>query len=197
MEWTHEIEDILAEYGLEAEIMYYIYSDCIKIYHSRVNYVQMPSIVITTLVGALSFNDALKLIPGVNVTLASLNILVAVLQTSLKFLNYVELEQQSIALAIKYKEIYEDIRRELQHNPINRTNSSEFLLNITKRREEIYKNFTIISDIVKDKFKKRHKELNKLPIDMQHIKKIKIFGRSDMSSIESTTPLNSLKDESV
>ncbi len=184
--WSVEIEDIISEYALEAEIMYYIFNKSVTIYHKRINYFMIPTIIISSITGALLFDDRIKSNLAVSYVLASMNILVAIMTTLLKFLNYQELENQSKILSIKYLELYESMKLELSKHPSKRIDSDEYLNNIISKRQELYTNYQFIQDKIKNEFKSRHKELN-LPVKLNHISKIKIYGR-DINSITSHTP---------
>lgn len=187
--WSQETEDLLADYCLEAEIFYYIYNKCVSTYHDRINYFMIPCIIISSITGALLFDDRIKSNVAISYVLASMNIFVAIITTLLKFLNYQDLENQSKILSIKYLELYEDMKLQLSKQPEQRPNFVEYLEQITKKRQELYTNYSFIQDKVKQQFKKRHKELN-LPVKLNHIMPVKIYGR-DVISINSKTPSQS------
>lgn len=184
--WNEEIEDILLDYGLEAQMLYYVYNKSVMVYKKMINYFTIPSIIISSITGALLFDDKIKDITISSYILASMNILIAVLQTLLKFFNYSELENQCVILSIEYLKLYEDIRFQLLLESSKRENADEFLEKIKIQREKLYSKFSIIQDKVRTDFKKRHKNLN-LPVKLNHINSIKIYGRNT-EIIESKTP---------
>jgi len=183
-EWTIEVEDILAEYALESEILYFIFNKSVSIYHKRVNMFMIPSIIISSITGALLFDERIKSNISISYVLASMNILVAIMQTLLKFLNYNQYETDAKILSIKYLDIYELIKLELQKNPNDRMNSKDFLNNINKKREELNNNYVNIHDAIRKQFKKSHKNLV-IPIKLNHISEIKIYGREKPKSLKS------------
>lgn len=187
-EWTTEIEDILLDYALEAETLYYVYNKSVLIYKKFINWYQIPSIIISSITGALLFDKEISTYESASYVLASMNIIIAILQTLLKFFNYTELESQCMTLSIEYLKIYEEIRLQLQLEQHKRHNAGEFLDKITKQREHLYSQFSIIQDKIRSEFKKRHKNLD-LPLKLNHINEIKIYGReSHIKNIESKTP---------
>lgn len=186
-DWTIEIEDILLDYALEAEMLYYVYNKSVIIYKRMINWFQIPSIIISSITGALLFDERIKDIQSASYILASMNIVIAILQTLLKFYNYTELQSQCMNLSIEYLKIYEEIRLKLQLEPHKRQNAREFLDKITKQRERLYSEFSYIQDKVRSEFKRRHKNIE-LPLKLNHINQIKIYGREQSKNIESKTP---------
>jgi len=184
--WSSEIEDIIADYALESQIFFYIYNQCVSTYHRRINYYMIPSIIISSITGALLFDKRIAEQLIISYILASCNIFVAILSTLLKFFNYQDLETQSKILSIKYLELYEDMKFELSKHPNNRIDANEYLNMITKKRQELYNNYSVIQDEIRKKFKSRHRDLQ-LPVKLSHISKIKIYGR-EIESIDSKTP---------
>ena len=47
--WDKEIEDILLDYGLEAEILYYVYNKSFITYQKKINYFVIPTIIINSI----------------------------------------------------------------------------------------------------------------------------------------------------
>jgi hypothetical protein len=184
--WETEIENILYDYGIEAEILYYIYNKCYIDYQKKINWFVIPTIVISSITGALLFDERVKDIVVVSYVLASLNIITAIMTTLLKFFNYIDLLGQCKLLSVSYLALFEDIKLVLMKRPEHRPTDIEYLVSVQKKREDLYNNFTIIQDKIKNEFKKRHKDVE-IPLKLNHISKIKIYGRN-MVDLESKTP---------
>jgi hypothetical protein len=184
--WEIEIEDILLDYGLEAEILYYVYNKSFITYQKKINYFVIPTIIINSITGALLFDQRVKDILIISYILASFNIITAIMTTLLKFFNYIDLLSQCKILSLSYLSLFEDIKLTLMKRPEHRPNDLEYLENIKKRREDLYNNFSIIQDSIRKDFKSRHKDII-LPLKLNHISKIQIYGRN-IESIYSKTP---------
>ena len=186
--YTFEIEDILNMYALEAETLYVIHNKSFIKYHYRGYYFVIPVIIITSIGGVLSFNASIQNSEAGQYTIGALNILASIITTIYKFLDYANYESQHRLLSAEYLRLFEEIRSVLLKHPKDRPDAIHYLQKIEIKRQELYDNFSIISDDVKRAFKQKHKDFKTLPLKLNHISTIKIYGRDTPSPIESKTP---------
>lgn len=199
-EYTVDIEDILHSYAIEAECLYVVHNKNYLLYRKRGNFFTIPVIIFSTVTGLLSFNQPIQNTTEGQYIIGSLNILTGIISTIYKFLDYSNFENQHKLLAIEYLHLFEEIRSTLQKDPKNRPKALMFLGIIEKKRQGLLENFPIINDHIKNNFKRSHKKLS-LPLRLNHISKIHIFGRrtndavSDVNSSSECSSEQQVKED--
>lgn len=189
--YTVEIEDVLKDYALEAESLYVIHNKCFLRYHYKGYYYVLPVIVLTTISGVLSFNHTVQSNIIGQYMIGGINIFSGILTTIYKWFNYANYENQHKLLSIEYLHLYEEIKSVLSRNPANRPDALKYIDKIETKRQELFDNFSIINDKIRHEFKHKHKNLE-LPLKLNHIKNISIYGRDKASIIESEDSNNSV-----
>jgi len=185
--YSVEIEDVLKSYATEAEILYVIHNKNYLHYQKRGYYFTVPVIIMSTISGVLSFNQSIQsTIPG-QYAIGGVNILCGIITTVYKFLNYSNYENQHKILAIEYLHMFEDLKSVLSRHPSQRPDALRYVEKIEAKRQDLYDNFSIIEDNIRRSFKHKHKTL-RLPLKLDHISKINIYGRDVEEDVASKTP---------
>ena len=185
--YSPAVEDVLKAYGTEAEILYVIHNKNYLHYQKRGHLYTIPVIVLSTITGVLSFNQSIQATSAGQYTIGGLNILCGIITTVYKFLNYSNFENQHRLLAIEYLHLFEDIRSVLSKHPKQRPDALKYLEKVESKRQDLFDNFSIIHDSIRREFKSKHKTLS-LPLKLDHISTIHIYGREKDEDVASKTP---------
>lgn len=180
--YSIEIEDVLKAYATEAEILYVIHNKNYLHYQKRGHYYTIPVIILSTITGVLSFNQSIQSTTVGQYTIGGINILCGIITTVYKFLNYSNFENQHKLLAIEYLHLFEDIKGVLTKHPGQRPDAIGYLAKIEAKRQELFDNFSIIHDTIRNDFKKKYKNLS-LPLKLNRISNIQIYGREKDDAI--------------
>ena len=192
MEWTIENETICSDLALEAEILYMAHSDEYRKYRKYSFYFIFPTVVISSIIGGLSFSESFNSSNENKLILGSCNIFLAILNSLFKILNIQDYETQNFYLSKMYYLLYEQIRIELAKAPYERIQCNEFIKSIiTIKTQLIEKNIILNKDVIK-KYRKKYKNNEKLnlPLSFQHLSPIIIYNRGNQSPL---TPSSSLE----
>lgn len=189
--WSKEKEDVLKTYAEESECMYIAYTNDYLKYKWYGHFFTIPGIIISTITGLLSFNSSFNSSADGPIIIGSLNILVAVIGTIYKILKYAELENRFHFLGGEHIKLHAEIQSMLLKCPEERDNALEFIRKIESRRLQLIDDAPVVTDETLRKFKRRYKNASiEMPLLMNKINKVKIFGRELPTPIESmkTTP---------
>jgi hypothetical protein len=147
----------------------------------------IPGIIISTVTGLLSFDKDFNSSQNGPVITGSLNILTAILGTIYKVLKYGDYEGQFKFLCGEHLKLYEEIQATLLKSPLDRDNAHEFMRKIESRRIQLLDDAPVISKETMKGFKKKYKNSVRMPLLLNKINAIKIFGRDQVDSIISET----------
>lgn len=188
--YSIEIEDVLKSYASEAEILYVVHNKNYLHYQRRGYYFTIPVIVMSTISGVLSFNQSIQSTDAGQYAIGGVNILCGIITTIYKFLNFSDYENQHRLLALEYLHLFEDLKSILSKHPRLRPDAIKYMEKIEEKRQELYDNFSIIEDNIRHEFKQKHKSM-KLPLKLNHISSIKIFGRDEEKDLNTPSPTDS------
>ena len=181
--YSVEIEDVLKSYALEAEMLYVVHNKSYLHFQRHGYYYTVPVIIMSTISGVLSFNQSIQSTEAGQYAIGGVNILCGIITTIYKFLNYANYENQHKLLAIEYLHLYEDIRSVLSKHTSLRPDAVIYLEKVESKRQELFENFSIIQDKIRREFKNKHKNLD-LPLKLNHISSISIYGREDVQALQ-------------
>jgi hypothetical protein len=195
MSWTEDNENLLAQIGTECEILYLAYSEYYISYRKHSLMFIIPTVIISSVIGGLGFSDSFTSDSNNKYILGGFNIFLACLNSLYKILSIQDLETQAFYISKMWLLLYENIRIELAKAPQERRNYLEFVKEIEDSRMQLLEKNAILPKNIKQKYKKKYKDRVDLPIGLNHLASIKIFGRYNNEPI---TPLsNSIKEEMV
>ena len=176
--WSDEKEDLLKLYAEESECMYITYTKEYKSYKMFGYGFTIPSIIISTITGLLSFDSNFNNSSDGPFIIGSLNILVAVLSTIYKVLKYAELEAQFRFLSIEHLKLYSEIQSTLAKAPLERDNAVEYVRKIEARRLQMLDDAPVITKKTENMFLQKYRDQNiQIPLLLNKINKIRIYGR--------------------
>jgi hypothetical protein len=176
--WTEDNENLLKDIGQECEILYLAHSTSYLKYNKLGNYFSIPSILISAIVGSLSFNQSFNSNETNQFILGGLNLLVSGLGSIYKILQYQSLETEHFYLSKMWSLLYENIRIELAKAPHERRNYLEFVKEVENTRLQLLEKNSIIPKDIIQKYKKKYNNKFDLPISLHHLSPIKIYNRS-------------------
>ena len=194
MSWTTDNEDLLAQIGTECEILYLAFSEYYIRYRNHSLMFIIPTVIVSSVIGGLGFSDSFTADSTNKYILGGFNIFLACLNSLYKILSIQDLETQAFYISKMWLLLYENIRIELAKAPLERREYKEFLTEIADSRIKLLERNAILPKDIKQKYKKKYKDRIELPIGLNHLASIRIFGRYN----EPITPLsNSIKEEIV
>lgn len=177
--YTIDIEDVLKAYALEAQILYIIHNKSFLLYRRKGHYFTIPVIIMSTVSGVMSFNASVTDTTIGQYTIGGINITAGIITTIYKFLDYSSYENQHKILSVEYLHLFEDIRAVLSKNPKDRPNAIAYIERVESKRQELFDNFSIITDDVRKEFKAKYNNMKDLPLKLNHLAPIKIYGRHE------------------
>jgi len=178
VKWTEAKENVLKGYAEECQCMYITYTKEYVKYRSLGYFFTIPSIIISTVTGLLAFDASFNSSSNGPFVIGGLNIFVAVVGTIYKVLKYGDLESQFKFLAGEHLKLYAEIQAMLVKSPEERENSLEFVRKIENRRLQLIDDAPVISDQTRSNFKRKYKnQVPELPVLLEKINKIKIYGK--------------------
>lgn len=190
-DYTEAIEDVIKLYALEAETLYVIHNNNFLLYRRRGYHFTIPVIIMSTISGVMAFNQSISDSTIGQYSIGGVNIFVGIITTIYKFLDYSSYEHQHKILSVEYMHLFEDLRSVLSKHPKNRPNAITYVEKIEIKRQELYDNFIIISDDVRKAFKNKYKHTIKdLPLKLNHIIDIKIYGRTTDTQLQETDSIS-------
>lgn len=179
--WTSAIEDTCSEIAMESQILYMCYNESYRKYKYYALYFVIPTIILSSVVGGLSFNEKFSSDETNKVVLASINIFIAILNALFKILNIDTSQTENYYISKMFYLLFEKIRIELQKEPQHRQDATIFVREITETKNTLFeRNVNIDSEIVK-KYKQKYKTKVELPLLLKHLAPLKIFGRENPS----------------
>jgi hypothetical protein len=119
--------------------------------------------------------------------LGGFNIFLAILNSLFKILSIQDYETQTFYISKMWLLLYENIRFELAKSPRERRECKEFIKEVEESRLQLLEKNAIIPKDIINKYKKKYKNKMNLPIGLNHLTPIKIFGREIQQPI---TPLS-------
>lgn len=195
MAWTIDNEDLLKQLAEECEILYLAFSECYIRYHKNSLWFVVPTVIISSVIGGLGFSDSFTSDSTNKYILGGFNIFLACLNSLYKILSIQDLETQAFYISKMWLLLYENIRIELAKAPTERREYKEFIKEVEDSRMQLLEKNAILPRDIKQKYKKKYKDKMELPIGLNHLASIKIYGRIH---VEPLTPLsNSIREEVV
>jgi len=195
--WSDEKENVLKIYAEECECLYVTYTKEYVRYRLYGYFFTIPGIIISTVTGLLSFDQNFNSSQNGPMVTGSLNILVAVLGTIYKVLKYAEYEAQFKFLSGEHLKLYVEIQSMLEKSPEERDNAQEFIRKIESRRLQLLDDAPVISDKTMNKFKRKYKDKISVPLLLNKLTPIRIYGKETEQSIKSESISNSLNISAV
>lgn len=187
MSWSIDNELLLRDIGIECQVLYLAHSRAYNTYHRYGHYFLIPSIIISSVVGSLSFNQSFTAIETNQYILGALNLFVASLGSIYKILNYNILETEHFNLSRMFYLLYDLIRIQLQKAPDERRNYIELMKEIEDSRNSLFEKNTIFNNDIIKTYKSKYKGKIDLPLSLNQIQNIKIYGhKTDNTCISST-----------
>jgi hypothetical protein len=195
MEWTTSNENICRDIALEAEIFYLCHNESYRNYKRKSMWFVIPTILLSSVVGGLSFNEDFNSNNNCKIALASVNIFIAVLNSLFKIFNIDDYITNHFYLSKMWYSLYEKIRIELARIPYERIQCGIFIKEIIDiKLALIEKNIILDRDIIK-KYKNKYKNNNfDLPLALNHLSPIQIYNRDCILPI---TPIISSNNTSI
>jgi hypothetical protein len=186
MTWTADNEDICHDIGLESQVLYMAHTDAYNSYRKYSMWFIIPTIMISSIIGGLSFSESFNSSETNKLVLGGFNIFMAILNSLFKILNIQDLETQHFYLSKMWYMLYEQIRLELNKAPDDRVKCSEFIKQITDLKMQlIQKNILIDSGIIK-KYKNKYNKSFELPLSFKHLSPISIYRRGNRTPLSPT-----------
>lgn len=183
MAWTLQVEDTCSEIALEAQILYICYNEAYRKYKYYSLYFIIPTIILSSVVGGLSFNEKFSSDDTNKVVLASINIFIAILNALFKILNIDTNQTENYYISKMFYLLYEKIRIELQKEPQQRSDANAFIREITEIKNALFeRNVNIDKEIVR-KYKQKYRSKIELPLLLKHLAPLKIFGRDERTQL--------------
>ena len=179
MEWTDTNEDILKEIAMEAEVFYLCHNESFRKYKTQSYFYIIPTIVLSSIIGGISFNEEFNSNSTNKMVLASLNIFIAILNALFKILNIDDYITQYFYLSKMWYLLYEKIRIELSKAPNDRVSCNLFLEECIQMKITLLEKNTILSKNVIKKYKNKYKTKLELPLALSHLLPIKIYNRNN------------------
>jgi len=171
------------------------FSECYIRYHKNRLWLVVPSIIISSVIGGLGFRESCTSDSTNKYILGGFNIFLACLNSLYKILSIQDLETQAFYISKMWLLLYENIRIELAKAPTERREYKEFIKEVEDSRMQLLEKNAILPRDIKQKYKKKYKDRIELPIGLNHLASIKIYGRIH---VEPITPLsNSIREEVV
>lgn len=190
MEWTESNEDILKQIALEAEIYYLCHIEEYRNYKHKSLYFIIPTIAISGIIGGISFSDYTTDNNNIKISIASLNIFLAILNSLYKIFNIDEIITNNFYLSKMWFLLYEKIRLELNKSPNDRHECKEFINDIIDMKIQLLEKNIILSTEIIKKYKNKYKNKNfDLPLALNHLSPIQIYQRPETQPL--TPSMNS------
>lgn len=185
--WTVDNENLLRDIGQECEILYLCYCETYMQYHKYSLYFIFPTVLISSVIGGLGFSESFTSDIINKYILGGFNIFLAILNSLFKILSIQDYETQTFYISKMWLLLYENIRIELAKSPRERREYKEFIKEVEDSRIQLLEKNAIIPKDIINKYKKKYKNKFELPIGLNHLSPIKIFGRELQQPI---TPLS-------
>ena len=180
--WTIDNEDLLKQLAEECEILYLAFTEAFVSYHKNSLFFIIPTVVISSVIGGLGFSDSFTAYSTNKYILGGFNIFLAILNSLYKILSIQDLETQAFYISKMWLLLYENIRIELAKAPSERREYKEFIKEVEDARFHLIEKNAILPVKIKQKYKNKYKDKIELPVGLNHLAIIRIFGR------ESYTP---------
>lgn len=196
--WSPEKEHVLKKYAEESECMYIAYTKEFVIYRGWGFAFTIPSIIISTVTGLISFDQNFSSSSNGPYIIGALNIAVAVMGTIYKVLKYGDYESQFKFLAGEHLKLFQEIQATLFKSREERDNALEFMRKVESRRAQLFDDAPVISEKTRRDFKKKYKNtIHNMPLVLNKINPIQIYGEEEekiktprSSVVEETTTVN-------
>lgn len=181
--WNPEIEQNIKAIGIETQILYLAHRDCYLKFHKYGYYFSLPSIIISSIIASLSFNNDFMAEKNNQLIIGGLNILIASMGSIYTALGFKQNETIHYSLADEYLNLYELIRQNLEKPENQRIEYNDFIKLINDKRIELFKKNSGIMkpDIIKY-YKQKYKKNIELPLVFSHLQPIKIYGNNEIST---------------
>jgi len=180
--WTHEIENLLAEFGEVSLCYQYLHSFSQRKYKKKYHHLQIPIIIFSTLTGVGNFaidsyipTDYQK---GFTAVVGGFNIFCGILGTLLAFLKYAELYEAHRISALAWAKLSRNIEIELALHKDRRKPCRDFLKVCRSEYDNLLESSpSIDTDIINafnKKFENKYPKIRK-PVIVNGLREIKPF----------------------
>ena len=184
--WTHEIENLLAEFGEVSLCYQYLHSFSQRKYKKKYHHLQIPIIIFSTLTGVGNFaidsyipTDYQK---GFTAVVGGFNIFCGILGTLLAFLKYAELYEAHRISALAWAKLSRNIEIELALHKDRRKPCRDFLKVCRSEYDNLLESSpSIDTDIINafnKKFENKYPKIRK-PVIVNGLREIKPFKDED------------------
>jgi len=204
--WTHEQEELLAEWAEKAACYRWLHSRSEKYYRSRNYLFTIPVIVLSTLTGTANFAMD-SFVPEENKKMAmgivgGVNIFAGILSTLQNFLRYAELMESHRAVSVSWSKFARNITVELALDEKRRKSACDFLKLCRAEFDRLIEQAPLVDDDIISLFKKKFKDVDIIkPEVCNGLHKCKIYKPSQEEKVanivaNASDKLHNLKNKS-
>jgi hypothetical protein len=187
--WTHEQEQLLAEWAEKATCYRWLHGRSEKSYRTKNYTFTIPVIILSTLTGTANFAMD-SFVPDDYKQLAmacvgSVNIFAGILSTLQNFLRYAELMESHRLSEVQWSKFGRNIEVELALDPKRRKPAHEFLEVCRAEYDRLIEQSPTIDDAVIKQFKRNFKKVEvKVPDMCNGLDPVKIFEPTKEAKLE-------------
>ena len=205
--WTHEQEELLAEWAEKAACYRWLHSRAEKYYRFRNYLFTIPVIVLSTLTGTANFamdsfvpEDNKKMAMGI---VGGVNIFAGILSTLQNFLRYAELMESHRAISVSWSKFARNITVELALDEKRRKSANDFLKLCRAEFDRLIEQAPLVEDDIIALFKKKFDDVDIIkPEVCNGLHKCKIYKPSQEEKVANIVAnagdkLNNLKTKSM
>ena len=154
--WTHEQEELLAEWAEKASCYRWLHSRSEKRYRCRNYTFTIPVIILSTLSGTANFGMD-SFVPEEHkktamATVGSVNIIAGIISTLANFLRYAELMESHRSCGVSWSKLGRDISVELALDPKRRKPAGDFLKICRAEYDRLIEQSPLVDDSILEQF---------------------------------------------
>ena len=205
--WTHEQEELLAEWAEKAACYRWLHSRAEKYYRSRNYLFTIPVIIMSTLTGTANFAMD-SFVPEENKKMAmgivgGVNIFAGILSTLQNFLRYAELMESHRAISVSWSKFARNITVELALDEKRRKSANDFLKLCRAEYDRLIEQAPLVEDDIISLFKKKFDNVDIIkPEVCNGLHKCKIYKPSQEEKVanivaNASDKLHNLKTRSI
>ena len=193
MHWTPENEQIAKNIAIESQVLYMAHNDSYRKYKKMSLWFVIPTILLSSITGGLSFNESFNSNDINKLVLASMSILIAFINSLFKILNIDDQQVNNYYLSKMWYILFEKIRIELLKNPNDRLQCDIFINEIVEAKQSLLeKNIVLDKDVIA-KYKNKYNKKIELPLSLKHLSPIIIYNECNQTPL--TPSINSMITE--
>lgn len=201
--WSHETEDLLAEWSEKASCFRWLHNRCEKKYKTRYYMFSIPVIILSTLTGAANvgmdsfINEKNK--STASAIVGGVNIFAGILSTLQNFLKVAELMESHRNAGVAWSKLGRNISIELALDKNkHRSKCSDFLAICRAEYDRLIEQSPMIDDDVIALFKKKFKKYKvSKPAICNGLDKCSIHSRETMKGVELESELSLTLTEEI